>query len=123
MASDGFYSFAGGKPIKILEKLQGFIENVDNEDAKGVYFNGKYYCNLNIKSDDDLVRNVMLCYDTKSGDFTIGRGLQIIDFCVFEGENYSDLLFICDGKDCIGALSNKAQFFNDSLQKIWHSGK
>ncbi len=123
LAQDGFYCFGGGKPTKILERLQGVISEVDNEEAKGVYFNGKYYCSLKIKTDKDIIEKVLLCYDIKSGDFIIGRGLNLIDFCILEGENNCELLFVCEGRDIIGKLSNKAQFFGESLQKIWRSGK
>ncbi|MBR3864895.1 MAG: hypothetical protein IKJ19_07300 [Clostridia bacterium] len=123
LAKDGFYSFTGGKPTKILERLQGVLSEIDNEDAKGAYFNGKYYCCFKIKTDEDTFEKVLLCYDIKSGDFTIARGLNLIDFCAMEAEKRCELLFICEGKDVIGTLSSKAQFFGESLQKVWRSGK
>lgn len=123
LAQEGFYSFSGGKPTKILQELDGLILGVNNQNAKGCYFGGNYYCIIKIKENSGVEREVLLSYNLKDGSFMLGKDLKITDFAVYEGENNCALLFLCENQNKIGTLSTKSQYFNQPLKKSWISGE
>lgn len=122
LAEDGFYSFSGGTPTRILKELDGLLKSSDNQKAKAVYFNGDYYCLLNL-TEDNFAFQALLRYETASGEFSLSKDLKIEDFAVMEGENDFKLLFLCGDNSAIGELSQKSEYFSGALTKSWQSGK
>ncbi len=123
LAKEGFYTFSGGSPVRIMERLDGVICGVEQDEAKGVYYNGNYYCLLKVKDENENYISGVVCYNLADKTFTLYRDLYIEDFTLLEGENYFKLLFICADNCAIGELSNKSEYFGGSLQKSWKSGK
>jgi len=122
LAEDGFYSFSGGSPSRIMTKLDGKLENADNSDAKGCYFNGEYYCKLYIRGDTGL-NEAIIRYDIHNGNIVVMKGTDVKDFIVFGGENKFRMLFLVKGVNTPGMLSDRAENFSKPLNKHWVSGK
>ena len=122
LAEDGFYSFSGSSPQRIMRKIDGKIAGVDNSAAKGCYFNGNYYCKLKMQSDCG-VRDVLIKYDIHRGAFAVSSELDINDFVVADGEKACELLFLINGKAQPAMLSDRAENFSVPLDKHWLSGK
>ena len=123
LTQDGFYSFAGGTPNRILSKLDGMIADCDLSLAKGIYYDGSYYCSLVLKEKNGESFPALLRYRVNSGEFTLNRYLNIIDFALMDGEKDFKLLFICEDNRAIGELSRKSEYFNEVLYKSWESGE
>ena len=102
---------------------QGLLNDMDNENAKGCYFNGNYFCTLNLKDESGNLFQALLRYDLTRGTFTLSKNLGVIDYAVLEGENQFKLLLICDDNSDIGELSNKSEYYGATLEKSWHSGE
>ena len=122
LAEDGFYSFSGGTPVRIMEKLDG-LNFSDKSTAKAKYYRGNYYCVVTLKNQDDKPFQAIVCYSLKDSGFTIGNNLNIIDFAVMEGEKEHKLLFICADNRAIGELSDKSECFSKGIEKTWESGE
>ena len=122
LAEDGFYSFGGGAPARIMSNLDGLEFGVKNS-AKARYYRGNYYCIVTLKNKDDKNFQAMICYSLKDGRFTISNNLNIIDFALMAGEKEEKLLFICADNSAIGELSEKSEYFNRSITKSWESGE
>ena len=122
LAEDGFYSFSGGTPTRIMSKLDEKLAGIDNSDAKGVYFGGAYYCKMTMTTDCGVLP-VLLKYDVHRRTFVVMRGLNVKDFAVRGGETDSELLLLVKGKNYPATLSGKGECFSVPLQKKWVSGK
>jgi hypothetical protein len=122
LAEDGFYSFSGGTPVRIMDKLDGLIFN-DKATAKAKFYRGNYYCVITLKNRDEKPFQAIVCYCVKDGTFTIGSGLNITDFIVMEGEKEHKLLFICGDNRAIGELSSKSECLSSGITKTWESGE
>ena len=122
LAEDGFYSFSGGTPVRILEKLDGLNFN-DKSTARAKFYRGKYYCMVTLSNKYGKPFQAIVCYSLKDGSFTIGSGLNVTDFIVMEGENEHKLLFICGDNRAIGELSDKSECFTRGISKTWESGE
>ena len=123
LACDGFYRFSGNSTTRILTRLDGLLNDMDNENAKGCYFNGNYFCTLNLKDESGNLFQALLRYDLTRGTFTLSKNLGVIDYAVLEGENQFKLLLICADNSAIGELSNKSEYYGATLEKSWHSGE
>ncbi len=122
LAEDGFYLFAGGSPVRILKGLDECLKGVDNGLAKGIYFNGKFYCLLKLKI-DNVVQNCLIYYDLVTKNFTVCKNLNVSDFQIMDGETDYKLLFLSADNGAIGELSEKSECFGLPLQKKWESAK
>lgn len=122
LAADGFYSFAGGTPTRIMRGLDGKLSGVNNDGAKGCYYNGCFYCKMRAKTHSGE-RDVLLKYDVHKNSFCLSCDLGIQDMTVMDGEGQNKLLFIISGKKYPAMLSDKAERFSVALEKKWTSGK
>lgn len=122
LAADGFYSFAGGTPVRIMRGLDGKLLGIDNDGAKGCYYNGCFYCKMRVKTYSGE-RGVLLKYDVHRNSFCFSCDLCIQDMTVMDGEEENKLLFIVNGKKYPAMLSDKAERFSVALEKKWTSGK
>jgi hypothetical protein len=122
LAADGFYSFSGGAPTRIMEKLDGLSFN-DKSTAKAKFYRGNYYCLVTLKNQEETPFQAIVCYSLKDGKFTLSSGLNVTDFTVMEGENEHKLLFVCSDNRAIGELSEKSEYFTRGITKTWESGQ
>lgn len=120
LTSSGLYRFNGIDAVKILPFYDKYLNGVDNEDAKGVYYNGKLYLNVNMKFDNKKTEKVVLVYDVESKVPYIAKGLKLDDLELVSGEDYK-VYGISNGKFAI--INSDGKRFNRSLKKIWESGK
>lgn len=122
LAEDGFYCFTGGAPYRVFHAFDEALSGIDNSSAKGKYFNGRLFISLKMRFGKDVCP-CMFVYDFAAKSACMCRGLKIRDFELYEGENSFKLLFLCDGSNKIGELSEKSEFFSVPLKKKWISGK
>ncbi len=123
LASDGFYSFAGSSPVRILERIDEMLSEEENKESKGCYFNGNYFCTLYLKDENGEKFQALIKYDLSTGDFTLSRNLNLVDYAVLEGEEEFKLFFLCADNRSIGELSSKSEYFGRVLKKSWKSGE
>ncbi len=119
LTSSGLYRFNGIDTVKILPFYDRFLDGVDNDDAKGVFYNGKLYLNLNMKFNSNT-ENVVLIYDLESKVPYVAKGLKIDDFELVSGEDYN-VYAISKGKFCV--IDDSGKRFLKPLKKIWESGE
>ena len=122
LAEDGFYAFSGGAPQRILKRLDNALTGKPDKTCKGNYYNGKYYCLIDLETIEGTER-VMLVYDIRSATFNLMRNLCVSDFILADGEDGSELLFLVRDKSRICTLSKKAELCSIPLVKRWISGK
>lgn len=122
LAEDGFYSFSGGTPTRIMGKLDGLNINA-KKGARAHYYRGNYYCVLTLKDENGVEFQALICYLVKDGQFTVSKNLNVVDFTVMEAEKELKLLFICGDNSAIGELSEKSEYFSRGITKSWESGE
>ena len=122
LAEDGFYSFSGGTPMRIMSKLEGLSIDFKSH-IKAQYYRGRYYCVLTLIDEEGTSFQAVICYSLKDGEFTLNKNLKVVDFTLMEGENELKLLFICADNRAIGELSEKSEYFSYGITKSWESGE
>ncbi len=118
LSSSGLYRFNGIEAQKILPFYDSYLLGVDNECAKGVFYNGKLYLKLNMKI-KNKIENAVLVYDVESKVPYIARGLKIDGLELVASEKY-EILATSMGKLCI--LDGSGKRFLTPLKKVWESG-
>ncbi len=118
LTTAGIFSFNGLNATKILSEYDEFLLGVDNQNAKGVYFNNRVYLNLNIKF-ATKVQSVILIYDLDRKTSYLARGLNVKDFCFFGG-SVNEVLCVF-GDDRTGSLNDTCSFFGTPLNSTWSS--
>lgn len=119
LTTSGLYRFNGIDTVKILPFYDKFLNGVENEDAKGVFYNGKLYLSLNMKF-KLKTEKVVLVYDIESKVPYIAKGLKIEDFELGTGKDYS-VYAISNNKLCL--IDNSGKRFLKPLKKTWESGE
>ena len=119
LTSSGLYRFNGIDAVKILPFYDRFLNGIENEDAKGVFYNGKLYLSLNMKL-NSKVEKVILVYDIDKKVAYLSKGLNADDFELVLGIDYN-VYAISNGKICV--IDNSGKRFNKPLKKVWESGK
>lgn len=122
LAEDGFYLFSGSTPTRILSGLDECLKGVDNTSALGAYYNGKFYCLLNLKI-EDVVQKCLIYYDLHKKSFTVCKNLSVEDFQIMDGELDFKLLFLSADNEVLGELSDKSEYYGLPLLKKWESAK
>ncbi len=118
LTTAGIFSFNGLNATKILSEYDELLLGVDNQNAKGVYYDNKVYLKLNMKF-NYTVESVLLVYDTASKSSYIARGLNIKDFCFFKG-SVNQVLCVTN-EDKTGIINNGCQYFEKNLTSAWSS--
>lgn len=119
LTSSGLYRFNGIDAVKILPYYDKYINGVENEDAKGIFYNGKLYLSLKMNLNGKFEK-VLLVYDIESKVPYIAKGLKIDDLELVSGEDYNVYL-LSSGK--LSILNNEGTRFDRPLKKSWESGK
>ena len=134
LATDGIYYFSGLSTVKYNLNINNLFEKDYNDNAKGAYYNGKYYlaCKLDFEDDEvvgceseNYLNNVLLELDIKTGDLNILRGY---DIRILQSVNsqIEGLLFVgimVDGEVKLGQLSKDGKVFGIPTRKVWKSPK
>jgi hypothetical protein len=130
LTSSGLYAFDGLQTYKILEQIFDGIKDIDN--ARSVYYNGKYYLACNYDFSDgqkihcentDYVCNAVIEYDTIRKTYIIYRGIDIASFLVLKIGSKELLTFSCF-KEHSGSLSilyQGSQYYGAEFIKAWQS--
>lgn len=118
LTSAGIFSFNGLNATKILSEYDSILLGVDNENAKGVYYDNKVYLKLNVKV-GALIENVVLVYDVFKKSSYLARGLNLKDLCFFKG-SVNKVLGVTS-EDKTGLLDNSCKYFDKDLISYWSS--
>lgn len=120
LTTAGIYSFNGLNATKILSEYDQLLYNVDNENAKGVYYNGRVYLKVNINYGVGP-RSVILLYDVNKKSSYITYGLDVEDFCFFGGT--VNKVLTVKGQCETGMFNFSGQFYDTPLISSWESEK
>ncbi len=120
LAEDGFYRFDGGYSTRILPELNKYLKNVNNENMRALYHNGKFYACVNMRIKGKIER-VIIVYDFGSKDYYVVKGVDAADMVRAEGDSFSSLLVVVKGYSQMGVLTDVSQIFSKPLNKIWQS--
>lgn len=119
LTSTGLYRFNGIDTVKVLPYYNKFLDGVDNEEAKGVYFNGKLYLLVNAKLFGDYIEKVLIVYDIYTKTSYIAKDLGIEDLEIIQGSEYE---VVVATKQNLAVLNNDGKRFETPLKKVWISG-
>lgn len=134
LASDGLYSFDGGKSTKIELNINNLLSGNENELASGNYSNGCYYvaCRMNFDDGDiegceslTYVNNALLKYNLSNGEISIMRGYDIQNITVINDsiDSYVLVVFHNGVGLRVGMLDMSGMYFNTPTHKVWISAK
>ena len=114
LTSDGFCSFDGTYVTPVMSGLKGLIEG--GENAVAAYFDGNYYCTVDIKVGDKTERRVLV-YDPEDKDYYLTKGFSVND--IVPAYEIDTLFFVLADRNKLGVLDDKARVYNTSLDKAW----
>ncbi len=120
LTSTGLYRFNGIDTVKVLPYYNKFLDGVDNEDSKGVYYNGKFYLLVNAKLSGNFIEKVLIVYDVYNKTSYIAKGLKVKDLEILQGEEY-EVVFASTSK--ISKLTYDGKKYQKPLKKQWISGE
>ena len=132
LARDGVHVFSGASAYKLDLGIEKLFEGVYNDNAKGLFWNGRYYlaCRLNFndgevigQENENYKNNALLEIDTKTYELKIMRGVDISDMIAVEDGQVSKLIATFRGEhiDKLGMLDESGELFGTPLKKVWVS--
>ena len=132
LCKDGIYEFNNIGAQKLNIKINRFLKDVSNQNAVAAYRNGIYYlaCRLNFNDDEQVgcenishVNNALICFDTQTNQYSICRGLDIINLCTIQYNSADKLLACFNGTHStkIGQLTSDGKIFSYNQTKFWSS--
>ena len=119
LTSSGFYTFNGYSTTKILSELDDFLIGCDNSNAKGVFYDNKFYIKMQIAL-DGTIEDALLSYDIYTGAYQITTGLNILDLAFFGG-SVNKLLYIPKSSLNVYKVDDGGAHNNSALLKEWVS--
>ncbi len=119
LTSAGIFSFNGLNTSKILPEYDEYINGVDNEDAKGVFYNDVLYLSVNMKI-NGRVERVLIVYDAHKKTSYVARNLNVADFEFFGG-TVNKTIFVRDNDNRPLYLNNSGAIYGVPLVKEWIS--
>lgn len=136
LAKDGIHVFDGYSTKKLNLGIDKLFENVDNDNACGIYYNNKFLlaCRLNFNDDRQIgcesfaqgyTNNALIELDLSTNEISISRGMDIACMCVIDEESFTKVALCFNGehKSKLGMLSKDGQVFGVPLTKSWVSPK
>ena len=120
LASDGLYKLTENGVSKILSSYDTFLNACDNSEAKGLYYNGKFYlkCKMLIdKKQEDMV----LVYDLAKDSSYLCKNLKVKDFCAVQSENFSTAVVVRNNSKEICTFDNSGRILSQPLSKVWET--
>ncbi len=121
LTSSGIYRFNGLDTVKILDEYDVFLQGVNNDDAKGVFYGNCFYLNLKMNFDGEI-KKVLLVYDVIKKSSYLAYGLDVIDL-VFTGGDINCVVCITDKSLAPYTLDESGAIDNAPLYKLWSSPK
>ena len=132
LCKDGIYEFNNISAQKLNLKINRFLKGVSNQNAVAAYRNGVYYlaCRLNFGDNKQIgcestnyVNNALICFDTQTNQYSICRGLDIINLCTIQYNSADKLLACFNGTHSskIGQLTTDGKIFSSNQTKFWSS--
>ena len=119
LTTAGIFRFNGLDTTKILPEYDEYLSGVNNDDAKGVYYNNVFYLSVNMKI-SGRVEKVLIVYDTHKKTSYIARNLNVSDFEFFGGM-VNKTLFVINGDRRPFYLTNSGSVDGVPLVKEWVS--
>lgn len=128
LASDGIYVFDGNETVKLDLVVNKYFSLV-NSNAKGAFFEGKYFvaCNLNYDDNtrvfdedrEDCINNTLISVDVLTNQVSILRGVDIAWLLPLTEGHFSKLLVCLNGDygTRICELTKDGLYFDDVLPK------
>lgn len=136
LARDGIHTFDGYSTKKLNLGIDSLFENVDNDNACGIYYNNKFFlaCSLNFDDgekvgcegyDGGYINNALLEIDLSTNEISITRGVDISSLLVLDDGSFSKVVATFNGehKGKIGQLTEDGKLFGVPLLKKWVSPK
>ena len=120
LSTTGLYRFNGVDAVKILDCYDTFLNGVDNKRASGLFYNQKYWLNLNMKIDGKEQRAVLV-YNLQNGTSYLIKDCRITSLCLFDGQNKELIAVYDNGKKVATVLENYGKLFEKPLKKTWQS--
>lgn len=133
LCKDGIYQFDNTSAQKLDLKLNRLLVGVSNQYAVASFRNGVYYlaCKLNF-GDNKVVgceanktckNNALIMLDTQTNQYSICRGVDIVDLCTLQYASADKLLacFNGDYSNNIGQLTTDGLIFGKTQPKYWCS--
>lgn len=128
LTESGLYMFDGFNISKVYSKLDNLFLGQDNSDAKGCYFNNKYYllCNLDFLEESVSKFNALIEIDINSGLINISKDLDILDMASMLLDN-NVLYFVVAPNDAdivkmtLGELEYSGKQFSRDIKKVWET--
>lgn len=118
LTDNGFYYFDGVNSGRIMKGLDKYLEGVDNSSSKACFFDGKYFCSMNIKFDGETMP-VTLCFDKNLNSWYLAKGLDYTDFSAVYGAWGSKLLFLVENERKLCELTDDGKFLGNALSFEW----
>ena len=120
MTENGFYSFDGTYSVKILDKLDGFIDHAYDDDVVASFCNGRYYAKLRIKLEGKS-ETAVLSYNLNNGEYYLIKGADVTDIKEVLTDEGSALFALINGEKRVCELKKGSVLFDKNLKKIWKS--
>ena len=132
LCRDGLYLFDGTDTTKICSGLDKYFTDMDNENAIGVFIDGKYYLACKLNFDDDKIvgcesganiNNALIEYDIDTREINILRGVDIGVMTSFQTQKFSKLVIALNSGNTtkLMELTRDGQVFGTSTKKVWTS--
>lgn len=118
LAKEGLYKLTQSGVSKILSRYDAFLSPCDNDDAKGIYYNGKVYlkCKMFL---DGKIENVIINYSITESKTYCTKGVDVTDLLALNGENLSMPLFVIKSRTAIYTVSEIGAVDLLPLKKVW----
>lgn len=136
LTKDGLNVFNGYSTKKLQLGIDKLFENVENDNAVAIFYEGKYLlaCRLNFDDDRQIgceaaeggyVNNALIEYELSTGEISITRGVDIASMTVLDDGNVSKVVACFNGEHStkLGQLTNDSTVFGTALKKVWVSPK
>lgn len=132
LCKDGIYEFDNVSAQKLNLKLNRMLQGVSNQNAVAAFKDGIYYLACRLNFDDEEVvgceanehkNNALILLDTQTNQYSICRGVDIIDLCVIQYLSCDKLLACFNGiySNTIGQLTTGGKMFGTNQTKYWRS--
>ena len=119
LAEDGFYRFDGVSCSRILKNYDKYLLNMDNQNAEGVFTEGKLYMKVNMRL-NGKIESVIVVYDVSSRSTYLIKDINITSFCALEGENRYAVCLVKD-RQALYYLTKNGSYCTKPLEKVWIS--
>ncbi len=120
LASDGLYKLTSAGVGKIFSDYDSFLNGCDNSNAKGLYYNGKFFlnCKMSLKGKEEDV--VLICNLVKNTSY-LAKNLKVADFCVITAENYCKSIVLQKNRKALCTFDKLGNNCEKPLTKVWET--